>query len=269
MELTEHAAVFDRAAPTYDRVGVDFFATFGARLVALADLRAGESVLDVGCGRGAVLGPAADAVGAAWRAVGVDMAPTMVWLTAAELADHAHVEVRQGDATALPADLGTFDVVLSSLVLFFTPDPAATLRHWADHVAPGGRLGLTTFLADPDDDWFRDLVSSWLPEQPPAPADGPSSFELVRDPVWLDDALRAADLGSITAETLRHPIRFADVDQWWRWVWSHGGRAALEAIPADRHDAFKAAAGEALADRPLPDGTLGSHTTVRFTVARR
>lgn len=66
MELTPHAEVFDRAAPTYDRVGVDFFAVFGQRLVDLCGVRAGESVLDIGTGRGAVLGAAALAVPATW-----------------------------------------------------------------------------------------------------------------------------------------------------------------------------------------------------------
>ena len=119
MDLTRHAEVFDRAAPTYDRVGVAFFSTFGRALVDAAAVRPGESVLDVGCGRGAVLGPAASAVGPTGRAVGVDLAPSMVALTAADLADQPHVTVAQADAAALPPELGTFDAVVSSLVLFF------------------------------------------------------------------------------------------------------------------------------------------------------
>ena len=49
------AGVFDRAAPTYDAVGVAMFGPIAERLVAELDLRPGERVLDVGCGRGAVL----------------------------------------------------------------------------------------------------------------------------------------------------------------------------------------------------------------------
>lgn len=271
MELTGHAEVFDRAAPTYDRVGVDFFAVFGQRLVELTGVGAGESVLDIGTGRGAVLGPAAAAVGPRGRAVGLDLAPAMVALTTEDFADHDHVEVHHADAAAIPADLGRFDAVLSSLVLFFLDDPARALARWGDHVAADGRLGLVTFILDPDDEWFHQLVQTWLPPQedaPPAP-EGPSSFELVRDPAWLDRALADAGFGIIEASTLRHPVHFADIEQWMAWLWSHGARAALELLPVDRFEAFKAAAGEALDARRLPGGQLGLHVTVRFTIARR
>ena len=50
------AAVFGRAADVYDSV-IPFFERFGARLVEVADLQPGESVLDVGAGRGATLLP--------------------------------------------------------------------------------------------------------------------------------------------------------------------------------------------------------------------
>src|SRR4051794_13624397 len=72
------AGVFDRAADAYDQVGVELFGPVGRRLVALSGVKPGWRVLDVGCGRGAVLLPLADAVGPAGEVVGVDLAPRMV-----------------------------------------------------------------------------------------------------------------------------------------------------------------------------------------------
>lgn len=69
------ARVFDRAAPTYDAVAGAYHDYFGSRLVALAGLRAGDAVLDVGRGRGAVLLPAATKVGPSGRVSGIDLSP--------------------------------------------------------------------------------------------------------------------------------------------------------------------------------------------------
>ena len=55
---------FDRVASQYDRTGPRFFSYFGQRMVLSAQISAGENVLDVAAGRGAVFFPAAQAVGA-------------------------------------------------------------------------------------------------------------------------------------------------------------------------------------------------------------
>lgn len=55
--------VFSRSSKTYSRVGPDFFQHFGRRLVEFAAVSAGSQVLDVASGRGAVLFPAARALG--------------------------------------------------------------------------------------------------------------------------------------------------------------------------------------------------------------
>jgi len=73
------AGVFSRAAATYDTV-IPFFARFGAGLVERAPILPGDRVLDVGCGRGATLLPAAGRVGPTGTVLGVDLAPDMIVL---------------------------------------------------------------------------------------------------------------------------------------------------------------------------------------------
>src|SRR5262245_49689923 len=73
---------FDRAAADYDRAGVDYFGVFGARLVTTAAPLPGQRVLDLGCGRGAVLFPAARAIGPSGHDLGIDAAPKMMALNA-------------------------------------------------------------------------------------------------------------------------------------------------------------------------------------------
>jgi SAM-dependent methyltransferase len=71
-------AMFEDLAQDYDRSGVDFFVPIAAGLLQRVPPAADQRWLDVGCGPGAVLLPAAAGVGPAGRAVGIDVAAAMV-----------------------------------------------------------------------------------------------------------------------------------------------------------------------------------------------
>jgi ubiquinone/menaquinone biosynthesis C-methylase UbiE len=162
--MTEHqhriAALFDSVADTYDAVGVDLFQPVAAGLVRALEPRPGERALDVGCGRGAVLFPLAEAVTNSGSVTGIDLAPRMVEATAADVARAglSWVDVVVGDATAPAVPPSSFDVVASSLVLFFLPDPLEALRAWREALVDGGRIGVSTFGAY-DEQW-RDEVEA-------------------------------------------------------------------------------------------------------------
>jgi 2-polyprenyl-3-methyl-5-hydroxy-6-metoxy-1,4-benzoquinol methylase len=93
-------------------------------MVALARIRSGERILDVGCGPGRLAFVAATAAGPEGEVRGIDPAPEMVELarrTAAQAGVTAHFEV--GVIEALPYPPDHIDVVLSSLMLHHLPDP--------------------------------------------------------------------------------------------------------------------------------------------------
>ena len=114
------------------RCGRPWFGPIAAGLLEeLADT-AGERVLDVGCGRGAALLPLAEAAGPTGHVLGIDLAPEMVRRTASDIAGPAHVQVRAADASAPGLPSASYDVVASSLVQFFLPDPANAVRTWVD-----------------------------------------------------------------------------------------------------------------------------------------
>jgi arsenite methyltransferase len=90
----------------------------------IAPVRAGATVVDIGCGAGMDLLLAAQAVGPAGRAIGIDMTEAMV--ERARAGAHAlgltHVDVRVGDALNLPIEPGSADAVMSNGVVNLTPD---------------------------------------------------------------------------------------------------------------------------------------------------
>ncbi len=112
-----------------------------ARLLAGARIRAGENVLDVGCGCGDATILAARAVGSG-HAVGADFSRIQVAearrLAAAAGVDNARFEV--ADAQVHPFGVGSFDVVLSNFGVMFFEDPAAAFANLRKALRRGGRL---------------------------------------------------------------------------------------------------------------------------------
>ncbi len=109
---------------------------------ALADLKGGETVLDLGSGAGIDVFLAAKKVGENGRVIGVDMTADMV-SRGRELAqehDFGNVEFRLGDIEHLPVDSGTVDVVISNCVINLTPDKLASFKEVHRVMKPGGRI---------------------------------------------------------------------------------------------------------------------------------
>ena len=109
---------------------------------ALGEIRAGEAVLDLGCGAGFDAFVAARLVGPSGRVAGVDLSPEM--LACAETARGAaglpHVEFREAAAEALPFPDADFDVAISNGVLNLIPGKPAALAEIFRVLKPGGRL---------------------------------------------------------------------------------------------------------------------------------
>jgi ubiquinone/menaquinone biosynthesis C-methylase UbiE len=241
------AGVFDRAAPTYDAVAGAYHDHFGARLVELADVRAGDAVLDVGCGRGAVLVPAAVRAGPAGRAVGVDLSPEMVRLARARVdaagvdAAGVEAEVHVMDGEHLDVPDASFSVVLCGFGIFFLPDPEHAMAGFRRALAPGGSVGLSTWgKEDARWSWEDDLLADVDVERRALqrPFDRPDDLEAL---------LRGAGFDDVIVRTEQHEVRLADADEWWAWKWSYSLRGILEQLPRSRLERLRAEASERIA----------------------
>ncbi|MFB3918377.1 MAG: methyltransferase domain-containing protein [Terriglobales bacterium] len=130
----------------------------------IGPLKSGETVLDIGCGAGMDLLLAARHVGPSGKALGVDMTPEMrerARSAAAEIG-FQHVEVIEGDATALPLPDNSVDVVISNGVLNLVPEKEKAFAEIVRVLRPGGRVQLADIVVEaPLSESTRRNVELW------------------------------------------------------------------------------------------------------------
>jgi SAM-dependent methyltransferase len=196
------------AADAYDRFMGRYSVQLAPQLADLAGVAPGQSVVDVGCGPGALTGELVDRLGAAAVAA-VDPSEPFV---AAARERHPGVDVRLAPAEELPFADAAFDAALAQLVVHFMADPVAGLREMArvtrndglvaacvwDHA--GGRAPISTLWEaaherDPDVSDESDLAGA---------REG-----------HLAELLSAAGLRKVTTSVLSVSIEHPSFEDWW------------------------------------------------------
>src|SRR4051812_13364774 len=127
---------FNVAAESYDRFMGRYSRLLSPQLADFTGVTAGQRVLDVGCGPGALVGELVARLGAD-RVAAVDPSEPFV---AAVRERYPGVVIHQASAAGLPFRNDEFDAAIAQLVVHFMPDPVAGLREMARVTRPGGAV---------------------------------------------------------------------------------------------------------------------------------
>jgi len=264
------AGMFDRTAEAYEATGVEFFSIFAENLVADADLQPGEKVLDVGCGSGVITRRAATTVGETGSVFGIDLSSEMVARTKKELAGAgiSNAEVAVMDAQEPNFGDRTFDVALSSCVLFFLPEPVVGLKAWHKAIKPGGRLAVTTFGLR--DERWSDVEKVF---EPYIPKPVLWTMALAAKPFATDESvaelLVEAGFTDVRSQIRAHDITFDSPDQWMQWSMSQGQRFFWELVPEKSLPEVQRKTRGFVAKLIESDGKIHLTQVVRYTIAQR
>ncbi len=192
----DHQAFFDGSmAPVLER------------LLAAADLRAGQHVLDIGCGTGASTLAAAAMVGPEGKVTGLDISPLML-ARARERAAQAgidNVAFIEGDAQTHAFSPASIDALISRFGVMFFSDPVAAFANMARALKPRARLTFIAWGPMAENPWFALPLAAaaarlGAPEPPPPHAPGPMAFS---DQAHVSDILARAGLSEITVQEVR------------------------------------------------------------------
>jgi SAM-dependent methyltransferase len=234
--------VYSAASDHFTCPALAFWDLYGEETVRRAGITAGDRVLDLCCGAGASVVPAARAVGPSGRVIGVDIAGPLLAIAGDRLAREGldQAELVRSDATATAFPDASFDAVQCVFGVFFVPDMPAFVREMWRMVRAGGRLAVTTWgpdLWEPATGIFWESVRLLRPEL----YRSFNPWDEVTSPAALGALLRqggveGADVVPVSGrQPLGHPEDFWDI------VLGSGYRATVDAFPRPEQDALRAA----------------------------
>jgi len=174
---------------------------FSGNPIAIAGLRPGEVVLDLGSGGGIDCFLAARQVGLQGRVIGLDMTPEMIELAHqnAEKIGATNVEFRYGEMEDIPLPDESVDVIISNCVINLSPDKDAVFAEAYRVLKPGGRLAVSGVTYGPLPEAIRSNPEAWA-----------GCVAGALDETVYPDKMRQAGFTQVEV-TARH---FAGVEQW-------------------------------------------------------
>lgn len=218
---------FDLAAAGYDKAALRYFPFCADYLTDWIRLEAGQKLLDIACGTGAVTLAAAQRVGPAGRIQAIDLSEKMIAQAVNNIQKmkFTNVDFHRMDAAELAFKSNYFDAVVCSFGLFFLTDLGKAIQGWLRVLKPGGTVAFTSFTENAFMPQMKLLAQRLIDHG--VVIDKNESFERLQSERGCRQLFEQLAVEQITAETRQFGIYLENYEDWWTVVWNSGLRYYL------------------------------------------
>ncbi|MGI6393553.1 MAG: class I SAM-dependent methyltransferase [bacterium] len=223
------AELFTKISKHYDQFGPQVFSSFGKTLAEIAEIKEGFSVLDIGCGRGASLIPAAKLVGTSGKVVGIDIAEGMITELKKELEimEIKNIELFADDAETFEFK-EKFDVVLAGFSVSAFSNLRKIFKKFKELLKPKGRVAISNWDKFAHEGW------EWMAKAIREHISIKTRTNAVTEEYQLDTALKMElffkDMGlkNIKISTFEKLFYYKNELEWWESSFNSGMRGIFD-----------------------------------------
>jgi ubiquinone/menaquinone biosynthesis C-methylase UbiE len=232
-------------------------------LVAAAQLKPGERVLDVACGTGVVTRAAADAVGPAGTVSGLDINPGMLAAARKHVPSGKSIDWYEASAESMPLPDRSFDVVLCQMGLQFMPNKPAAVSEMHRVLVPGGRALVS--VPGPEPELFSIMIDALGRRIGPEAAAFARTVFSLHDQADIRKLLEAAGFGKVEVKAATARL---DVPGPRDFLWQYINSTPMAGTVMKADKAIRAAFEREVTDKWQPfRANGGMNFEVRMTTA--
>lgn len=235
-------SIWDKVAPTFSKVGPNYWNEFGKRLVQLSKINEGAKVLDVGMGRGASLFSAVNKIGKKGYAVGIDTSEAMVKETYKDILEQHidNIEVIKMDAAKLSFYDSSFDNVICGFGIGYILFNDRKLTEILRVLKKGGQVGFSAWGIQEDQKWLNEITNRYLNINPSSQDKNRESdiskFNTVED---MRKILEDSGFKNVKVYQEDADVIYMSKEEWWEEMWSNAARGIFEQIETLGSNKFK------------------------------